>query len=573
MDDRVKNIRIHIPAGVRRGIKSITITNWTGQMFICQREQIKHLEHYLKEGIQRQGIYILFNQHGAQRKPDVYIGEAENVINRLRGHIRNKDFWEKVFIFTNQNEDINKTHFKYIESCMVDLAKNTDEVNLTNGNLPQQPSLSRFDKDMMDEYLDHAIILLETLGFSYLQPGKKKRLPRRATEKSNEVSNESLQQRSDRSPTREKNIVGRKKYQSSEEPSRSTTRLPKIRDIFAAGLMKTGDEIWFKRTPDRKAILTLNGKCRYGGREMSLAEYAKSVSGWIGVNIYDQLHHGPSGKIIRELRNELMNSPSDALPRSISPERPVSPDRDYQPRSVDRNTKPVKTPRTPSHTGLPRVKDIFAAGLMKAGDEIWFKRTPDRRAILTASGKCEYEGREMSLLEYGKIVSRWETINIYQFFIHGPSGSLIGELRNRLSKPYSDIKSKSIPIKQPVSIAENPRSTDPISGIRLYFDKPMRGIKAQGIHSTDGFFVLAGSSATQETKVYSMASAYHALREKLIARGAIELRDDRLYFTQDVRFKSPSTAATVISGTSQNGRIVWKDKDGKTLKEIQQESS
>lgn len=40
-------------------------------------------------------------------------------------------------------------------------------------------------------------------------------------------------------------------------------------------------------------------------------------------------------------------------------------------------------------------------------------------------------------------------------------------------------------------------------------------------------------------------------------------------FSQDYVFTSPSTAAAVVLGRSANGRIEWKDAQGRTLKELQ----
>ncbi len=45
-------------------------------------------------------------------------------------------------------------------------------------------------------------------------------------------------------------------------------------------------------------------------------------------------------------------------------------------------------------------------------------------------------------------------------------------------------------------------------------------------------------------------------------------------FSQDCAFSSPSTAAAMVLGRGANGRIEWKDGQGRTLKEIQaQEAS
>lgn len=40
---------------------------------------------------------------------------------------------------------------------------------------------------------------------------------------------------------------------------------------------------------------------------------------------------------------------------------------------------------------------------------------------------------------------------------------------------------------------------------------------------------------------------------------------------EDIKFKSPSTAANFVTGRSTNGLIAWKNKDGKTIKEILKE--
>ncbi|MGQ7260822.1 DUF4357 domain-containing protein [Vreelandella sp. V005] len=40
-------------------------------------------------------------------------------------------------------------------------------------------------------------------------------------------------------------------------------------------------------------------------------------------------------------------------------------------------------------------------------------------------------------------------------------------------------------------------------------------------------------------------------------------------FTQDFRFSSLSTVAGMLVDGSANGRLVWKDANGKTLKAIQ----
>lgn len=98
-----------------------------------------------------------------------------------------------------------------------------------------------------------------------------------------------------------------------------------------------------------------------------------------------------------------------------------------------------------------------------------------------------------------------------------------------------------------------------------------RGVSAQGFESTQGFVVKSGSEAVAET-VPSMEQhvrGMYELRQELIRNGVLAKQGDHFVFTQDYVFSSPSTAAAVVLGRSANGRIEWKDKSGRTLKELQ----
>jgi hypothetical protein len=59
------------------------------------------------------------------------------------------------------------------------------------------------------------------------------------------------------------------------------------------------------------------------------------------------------------------------------------------------------------------------------------------------------------------------------------------------------------------------------------------------------------------------------MRHKLKEEGALAVKANHLLFTHDVEFSSPSAAAAVIHGGHANGLIAWKNKDGKTLKELE----
>jgi Domain of unknown function (DUF4357) len=66
-----------------------------------------------------------------------------------------------------------------------------------------------------------------------------------------------------------------------------------------------------------------------------------------------------------------------------------------------------------------------------------------------------------------------------------------------------------------------------------------------------------------------MDSGSLAARTRLIEDGTLINDRDHLKFVRDSEFSSPSAAATVVHGGSANGLLAWKNKSGKTLKELE----
>jgi hypothetical protein len=116
-----------------------------------------------------------------------------------------------------------------------------------------------------------------------------------------------------------------------------------------------------------------------------------------------------------------------------------------------------------------------------------------------------------------------------------------------------------------VTVFERPAPT--AAGAKRYFLKA-RGVEAEGYEDDTGFVVLAGSQVARDF-VPSAHRYLQTLRAALQERGVIVTAGDELVVTQDYTFDSPSTAAGVLIGRSVNGRVEWKDYDGRTLKENQ----
>ncbi len=97
----------------------------------------------------------------------------------------------------------------------------------------------------------------------------------------------------------------------------------------------------------------------------------------------------------------------------------------------------------------------------------------------------------------------------------------------------------------------------------LFFTKG-RGCEACGFYSTNGFTVLKGSIIAKSS-VPSLV--WKQKREKLLHEYTID-KAGKLELASDKTFSSPSTAADFCIGSSNNGWLVWKDKDGRTLDDV-----
>jgi len=98
----------------------------------------------------------------------------------------------------------------------------------------------------------------------------------------------------------------------------------------------------------------------------------------------------------------------------------------------------------------------------------------------------------------------------------------------------------------------------------------IKGLKAIGHLIPTGIVVLKGSQAVLKERASAHQWPYTlASRKRLIEDGTLVEDGGHLPFTRDSEFTSPSAAATVVHGGSANGLIAWKNKDGKTLKELE----
>ncbi len=117
------------------------------------------------------------------------------------------------------------------------------------------------------------------------------------------------------------------------------------------------------------------------------------------------------------------------------------------------------------------------------------------------------------------------------------------------------------PLFEPLAREEQVQRADEVFRCRA------SGADARGLYTEEGFVVLAGSSGRLETVPSFQSHGYHRIREQLLEQGVLVVEGERIRFTRDHLFQSPSGAAACVTGRTANGWIEWKDADGRTLGE------
>lgn len=163
-----KTIKIFLIDGEPDGLRTVELSNWVGQAIVISRNKLKEAKN--RPECNKPAVYFLIGKETEEALlPMVYVGEAENLWNRLFHHDNNKDFWQVAIAFVSKDNNLTKAHVKYLESRCLTLANTAKRYELQNGADSSLPSLSEADVAEVEEFLTHLQLLLSALGYPILQ--------------------------------------------------------------------------------------------------------------------------------------------------------------------------------------------------------------------------------------------------------------------------------------------------------------------------------------------------------------------------------------------------------------------
>ena len=159
-------IKIFLVHGDPKRLRTAEISSWTGKAVAGPRTEFEGV--VAREESENSGVYFLTGNDPDTGSPAVYIGEAESIRERIKNHI-DKDFWNHIVFFTSKDENLTKSHIRYLEGRLIEQAKRAGR-SLVKSGQGSGSRLPESDREDMEIYLEKIHQLLPVLGVEVLVP-------------------------------------------------------------------------------------------------------------------------------------------------------------------------------------------------------------------------------------------------------------------------------------------------------------------------------------------------------------------------------------------------------------------
>ncbi|MFQ9431974.1 MAG: GIY-YIG nuclease family protein [Ruminococcus bicirculans (ex Wegman et al. 2014)] len=165
-----KSIELFLVNGTADSLIIAELSNWNGKAIKIPRIEVSSCD---RDDITQAGVYFLFCKED-DGSDSVYIGEAENVKDRLVQHLRDyqsekeKYYWSTAVVFIGR--DLNKALIRYLENRFVEIARTSKRYLVLTKNTYRNTVMKESQVAVMEEFVDNVKILINALGYKVLEP-------------------------------------------------------------------------------------------------------------------------------------------------------------------------------------------------------------------------------------------------------------------------------------------------------------------------------------------------------------------------------------------------------------------
>ena len=162
---KAKTIKLLLYEGDLDGVISIEDSSWnSGELYSAPRSSVSELLE--TDACKKSGVYLLLS------KDMVYVGQSSDLAKRITQHTIGKNWWESVVILTTKDDNLTHSDIDYLESVLIDKALKINKLDCDNKNTGNKPKVSKFDKVVLDQYLEEALFLMQLIGISVFNDKK-----------------------------------------------------------------------------------------------------------------------------------------------------------------------------------------------------------------------------------------------------------------------------------------------------------------------------------------------------------------------------------------------------------------
>lgn len=169
-----KTIELFFVDGTADGIVTAELSNWNAKAIKIPRTDIKDCK---RDDIKGVGVYFLFCVDEEDNR-SVYIGEAEDVLKRLKQHItdynndKEKYYWTSAVAFVGSGLD--KALIRYIENGLVERSRIAGKADVLTRATFTNAVLKESQIATCEEFMDNVRVLISALGYNVLTPAPTK---------------------------------------------------------------------------------------------------------------------------------------------------------------------------------------------------------------------------------------------------------------------------------------------------------------------------------------------------------------------------------------------------------------
>ena len=164
-------IEIFYPDGDPENMRVVNKMGWTGKVFYIGRDYWTDAKAEYGNELKNPGIYVLAGREERFENNDdlqtIYIGHTGNLATRIEQHIQDqrRDFFQSVVCATG-GDGFTTAHFQWMESHLINRAREIERCDLKAGAIPNKPQVSRPQEVAIGHFLEDALQIFQVVDIT-----------------------------------------------------------------------------------------------------------------------------------------------------------------------------------------------------------------------------------------------------------------------------------------------------------------------------------------------------------------------------------------------------------------------